>query len=380
MKISETLSQNCRSLTLPTLIGHCKSIPFKIKFNLSTGRLVAMNQTRRHHYLPQFLLKGFASRSTAKDFYTWMFRCDHDSPIETNIENLAQQRDFHGKPDDFPLEGVMSGHESRFAPIVEEMRLGRLSEEALPTTREFVIHLIIRTKNIRSGFVETTNDFLNQFGAAIPLMNRKKLKNKMKKEVRKQMREPQVRDAIQQLPKETRKLFARAFEQRILHMDFRPTLSALFDGVRENIDLEGAAKSGHIQTLTRGIAPQRWIEQVSHLQWQLITCNPHSFILGDVGIFGRSAGEVAYRNLLSFITPIEMLVAPISHSVCLFGTAGAMELPRVDEINENTAQLSREFFLASQSTDREAQYRLHLGKRASLMSDKEISDAVKEIT
>lgn len=274
----------------------------------------------------------------------------------------------------------MSGHESRFAPIVEEMRLGCLPEAALPTIREFVIHLIIRTKNIRTGFVETTNDFLNEFGAAIPLMNRKKFKNKMKKEVRKQMREPQVRGMIQQLPKEKRKLFVRAFEHRILQMDFRPTLSALFDSVCEEIDLEKAANTGHIQALTRGIAPQLRIESISHLQWRLMTCNPHSFILGDVGFFGRSAEKASYRNLLTLNTPIEIVVAPISHSVCLLGTAGVIELPKVDEINENTAQLSREFFLASQSTDRETRYRLHFGKRASLMSDTEISDIVEDIT
>ncbi|MGB8128350.1 MAG: hypothetical protein WCG81_01000 [Candidatus Angelobacter sp.] len=379
MKIGEILSQNCRSSLCLRLSDIAKQAACKIKFNSQVDFSQWINPADIITFR-SFYSKGLRVDQQARIFIHGCSVANRASPIETNIRNLAQQRDFHGKPEDFPLETVMSGHESRFAPIVDEMRLGHLSEVALPTIREFVIHLIIRTKNIRAGFVETTNNFLNEFGAAIPLMNRKRLKNKIKKEVRKQMREPQVLDAIQQLPKERRKLFARAFEQRILQMDFRPTLSALFDSVREKIDLEKAANTGHIQTLTRGIAPQSWIENVSHLQWRLVTSNPRSFILGDVGIFGRSAGEVVYRNLLGFVTPIEMVVAPISHSVCLFGTAGAMALPNVEEINENTAQLSREFFLASQSTDRETQYRLHLGKRASLMSNTEISDIVEDIT
>jgi Protein of unknown function (DUF4238) len=94
---------------------------------------------RRHHYLPQFLLSGFASRSTAKDFYAWMFRRGM-SPVETNLRNLAQQRDFHGNPNDSPLERIMSGYESRFAPVIEELRLGLVSDAAVPTINEFEVH------------------------------------------------------------------------------------------------------------------------------------------------------------------------------------------------------------------------------------------------
>jgi len=64
----------------------------------------------------------------------------------------------------------------------------------------------------------------------------------------------------------------------------------------------------------------------------------------------------------------------------LVGTSGIKELQQLDEINVNSAQLSRELFLASQSTEREARYHTELGKRAALISNEEISGIVDEIT
>jgi hypothetical protein len=239
---------------------------------------------------------------------------------------------------------------------------------------------MVRTKNIRAGFAEGMKTFLAQLGEALPTMDRKKWKNKIKKAVRKQMREGEVRDQMRKVPKAQRRLFARALEKQILDSDFRPWVSELFNSVRENLNFEKIASSGHIQALNKAIAPQPKLESVSHLQWQSVTCGPHSFILGDVAIFGRCAGELAYRNLAGATPRIEILIVPISHSVCLVGTSGTKELPQSDEINVNSAQLSREFFLANQSTEREARYHGELAKRAALISDEELSDIVDKTT
>jgi len=302
------------------------------------------------------------------------------SPVETNLRNLALQRDFHGNPNDSPLERIMSGYESRFAPVIEQLRRGVLCEAAVPTINEFAVHLIVRTKNIRAGFAEGIETFLRQLGEALPTMDRKKWKNKIKKAARKQMREGEVRDQMQKIPKAQRRLLARKLEKQILDTDFRPWVSEFFNSVRENLDIKKIADSGHIQALNKAIAPQPIIESVSHLQWQSVTCAPHSFILGDVGIFGQCEGELAYRNLVGATPRIEILIVPLSNSVCLVGTSGIKELPQLDEINVNSAQLSRELFLASQSTEREARYHTELGKRAALISNEELSGIVDEIT
>jgi hypothetical protein len=308
-----------------------------------------------------------------------MFRRDV-SPVETNLRNVAQERDFHGNPNDFLLERTMSVYESRFAPVIRELRLGLISEAAIPTICEFAVHIMVRTKNIRAGFVEATKTFLGQFGEALPTMDPKKWKNKVKKVARKQMREAEVRDQMRKIPKAQRRLFTRALEKQICDIDYRPLVSDLFNSVCENLDFKKIANSGHIQALNKAIAPQPKLESVSHLQWQLVTSDQHSFILGDVGIFGRCEGELAYRNLVGATPCIEILIVPVSHSVCLFGTSRTVELPQSDEINVNSAQLSREFFLASQSTEREARYHTELGKRAALISDEELSNIVAEIT
>lgn len=212
-------------------------------------------EPRRHHYLPQFLLRGFASRSKGNDFYAWVFRAGDVPPFEANLKNLAQQRDFHGNPKDSPLENIISSHENKFAPVIEQLRLGIVEEAALPTIREFVAHLMIRTKNIRAGFAEAAQGFLEEFGESIPTSDRKKWKNRMKKAARKEWRDPKMRELLAHLPKDKRVLFKRMFEKKILETDFRPIVSVLFNSLLQNVNLDAAASTGHISALTREPAP-----------------------------------------------------------------------------------------------------------------------------
>ena len=337
-------------------------------------------EPRRHHYLPQFLLRGFASRSKGNDFYAWVFRAGDVPPFEANLKNLAQQRDFHGNPKDSPLENIISSHENKFAPVIEQLRLGIVEEAALPTIREFVAHLMIRTKNIRAGFAEAAQGFLEEFGESIPTSDRKKWKNRMKKAARKEWRDPKMRELLAHLPKDKRVLFKRMFEKKILETDFRPIVSVLFNSLLQNVNLDAAASTGHISALTREPAPPARIDSISHLYWQSAAHGPHSFILGDVGLFGRSQGDATFRNLANAQGLIEIVAVPISHSVCLFGTtANDPKLPPPSEVNQNSVQLSREFFLASENGQREMEWRMQLGKRAGLLSEADVSEIIGDI-
>src|ERR1051325_8518956 len=151
-----------------------------------------------------------------------MFRGSLASPIETNLKNLAQQRDFHGNPKDSELEGIMSAQEDKFAPIIEELRRGHLSDAALPFIREFIVHLLIRTKNIRAGFAEASQELFHQIGEALPTSDRKKWKHRIKQAARKELRKPEVRNSLRQLPKAKRTFLQRTALQKIVReIDFR---------------------------------------------------------------------------------------------------------------------------------------------------------------
>src|ERR1039457_907549 len=63
--------------------------------NLRSYRLcMAVQSTARtdHHYIPQFLLRGFAS---AKRKQVYVFDKSNDNEFRSSVRNLACQRDFY---------------------------------------------------------------------------------------------------------------------------------------------------------------------------------------------------------------------------------------------------------------------------------------------
>jgi hypothetical protein len=75
----------------------------------------------RHHIIPQFLLKGFAGRSTSKSAFTWVYRKGAE-PFATNIINVNVESRFYDKDADTTADDVITDLETGFATAVDELR------------------------------------------------------------------------------------------------------------------------------------------------------------------------------------------------------------------------------------------------------------------
>src|ERR687898_3636923 len=76
--------------------------------------------SHRHHYIPQFLLKGFASRITKQAHLVFRF-AKGSKPHEVNTTNVAVGRSFHdGLSSD--LEQRISFRESNYVIALENLR------------------------------------------------------------------------------------------------------------------------------------------------------------------------------------------------------------------------------------------------------------------
>jgi hypothetical protein len=81
---------------------------------------MAVQSTARtdHHYIPQFLLRGFAS---AKRKQVYVFDKSNDNEFRSSVRNLACQRDFYD-PD---LDKWLGKLEDTSAPIIQSIRTKR---------------------------------------------------------------------------------------------------------------------------------------------------------------------------------------------------------------------------------------------------------------
>lgn len=105
-------------------------------------------ETRRQHFLPQFLLKGFASRSRRDRQYVQVFQKNR-TPYETNIINVAVVGDFYGRAAEGGVEDGLRPLESEHAVVLDHIRThGLISDDRL-VLGEFVRQLLVRTRHMR---------------------------------------------------------------------------------------------------------------------------------------------------------------------------------------------------------------------------------------
>lgn len=84
---------------------------------------------RRHHTIPQFMLRAFESIRTGKEAQVWWYRKDCE-PISIGVTNISVERDFYGRE----LDDRITTLETSFAPLAKALgtRTGLVSKPESP--------------------------------------------------------------------------------------------------------------------------------------------------------------------------------------------------------------------------------------------------------
>jgi hypothetical protein len=118
---------------------------------------------RRHHTIPQFMLRAFESSRRGNELKVWCHRRGSE-PVELNITKIGVEKDFYGKE----LDERITELENHFAPVADDLRRrsGPVNE---PEITDLVAHLALRTRALRQSAVdlarkitERTRDHLSQ--------------------------------------------------------------------------------------------------------------------------------------------------------------------------------------------------------------------------
>jgi len=335
-----------------------------------------MGATRGQHYLPQFLLKGFASRTKEKKAWVYCFRRDATGK-EVSVRDIGKETDFHGNPRDSDLEDKMAAVESVFGPHVARWREGEL----LPGTDEelispFVGHLIVRTKSIREAFA----------GGAQVLMD--ELLRRLDRGELNPFSQPDIEAEMMRRMSEN-PLFAKFAKQK--PREFRARVSAdlaklkrsgkplewahqMAVQARATINVNESIAQAHIKSLSESQIPAVRVQILQTLAWSIARTNHKEIILGDAGAVAREIDDTQFKHPLALeFSRLGMLCCPIGSSSVLVGRAVGLDHSfSAAEINQASAELSREFFVASERNQSFDDLQNVIGKRADIMSPEEI--------
>ena len=311
-----------------------------------------------------------------KQHYAFVFQKGHE-PVEPNIKNIGRQHYFHANPAESDLEHQISVKESDHANLVAKLRISDISPEDKLQIDEFVIHLGLRTRNLRDGLAavpEAMFDALeHRFSGSAEA--EKRLEHMIMQELRKQLESPPLRDALMALPVEPRKLFLTALIAMTKSPEFKNGIPLALQKLRGMLDFSAIVEKTHLKALSAAQmenAIQNRQDHFAGLNWRIVQEPAGTFTLGDVGPFAKYRNLPEYGQIIRVEGILDGAVVPISSSRLLVGQRDGFFVDLTPhEANTISAELSREFYVASQNTETERAYLIPLGRRSALMTEKE---------
>ncbi len=145
-------------------------------------------------------------------------------------------------------------------------------------------------------------------------------------------------------------------------------------GGRSVIGICTPPAQAHIKSLSESQIPAVRVQILQTLAWSIARTNHKEIILGDAGAVAREMDDTQFKHPLALeFSRLGMLCCPIGSSSVLVGRAVGLDHSfSAAEINQASAELSREFFVASERNQSFDVLQNVIGKRADIMSPEEI--------
>ena len=332
----------------------------------------------RQHYLPQFLQRSFANDAGL----TWLFRKGERS-LQTSTRNIGVERTFYTKPGDTAVDDAITIAEENLSRVVRELRTsaaGRVDNEGLP---RLFAHLEVRTRHLRESFLQSS---VTLYRKTVPILNdANKLGRLLGDHI---ARNPEkisqmMRDELQQkgLPTSSSGALVKEMTDRL--PQFLQELGPELEQASTNIlgalpgILRSSIKDAHNKALGKTIAPEIRVQSYEKLSFRTEDVGEGNMILGDCGTLFHVKGPKPFKTITEKDDIILAAILPIAPTRLLIG-ANKDYQAKPTEVRTAIARCSLEFFIASESSDENAQIAKLIGLDAAPLTDREIQTIVDE--
>ncbi len=344
----------------------------------------------RHHILPRFLLKGFASKVEGQEVFAWVYRRE-GKVFETNLVNVAVEKHFYGKDGELNVDDEITDIEGEFAILLDYLRR-RASGHRISETKiaDFIGHLSSRTKHLRDSFIESSGELISLLIGYLAdetnfrtwiLEYYKRHPEVMRKALDDALRQMQLTRS-QRLQLKQRMLRMLSPELVVAQMDrdisqYAFMFSTLGPMLLERIPT--AVREGHIKALAKSLIPEPRVEDYRKLNWFVVKTD-RPMVLGDVGCLFEVAGKKKFISSSGKEDDLQNIYLPISKDTLVVGAASDL-VPQIDlqGLNENFVKSSREFFVAHESSPEMQELFLVLGTEAEILSKDDIAELLREV-
>ena len=335
---------------------------------------------KRQHFIPRFLLEGFASHTSGENVFTWVFR-KGSCPFNTNIINVGVEGYFYTDGNDTQADDMITEAEETFSHMVQKLRKSppmTVSESQIPN---LIAHFEIRTRHLRESFIHTGNylvsrllDFMEDEQSFIEYLERtfRNDPSILKKAIIKELKKRGISKTMLKPALQVTNLLNPSMMNRL-----RPMLRQVAANLRPDLlrTLSQAAKSGHIRALKENVSPEARAQRFKDLDYQVVEFTQGSLILGDSIILFHVEGSKPFKTFLDKKDILNAVFLPLNS--CKF-LVGIREKPNISEqlLPGAIARCSLEYFVAEEESDKYRSLQEQIGEDASPLTRAELEEII----
>jgi|JI8StandDraft_2_1071088.scaffolds.fasta_scaffold74415_1 hypothetical protein len=340
----------------------------------------------RHHYIPRFLLKGFASHADGKEFFAWVYRADRQ-PFCTNIINIGIEGHFYtldGRPE---VDDSITVAEGRFAAVIASMRETReFPFQQREVVAELLAHLEIRTRHLRSNFerlsdaiLARTIEFLSD-KRAFSLFVLKQLESRPELLVAPLEEELSRRGLTNSQALTVIKALTPVLPAYM--SNFLPGLAIQFSDAMYRMRTENpsalldVARRSQLRALSESVSPQVKVQRYQALEYEVHTTHTPT-PLGDSAVVFEVEGRQRYKTFVSASDTIQAVYLPIEPNLILCGRSLEHE-PDLGALPTAVATCSSDYFVGHGEFDEYVAHKSLIGQSATILDDETLARLFQE--
>lgn len=341
----------------------------------------------RHHVIPQFMLRGFASHAKGEAVYTWVHR-KGSTPFNPNVLNVAVESEFYTNDGSSEVDDLVTAGEGDFGLTVHRLRTtGDLASVAATDVARLIAHLEVRTRHLRTNFEAMATSILGQVLAFVEdevkltgfiLREMKKDPDLLAREAEKDLREKGIpAKKAAQLVRSLRPQMDRIVRLKMpeavrgIGVNFRRFVTERPDGVRPNV------RAAQLRALKNDIAPKAKVALYSDMEYTLLRMPEKNLPLGDSVVVAHVDSPRKYKSFVSSDDPLIGIYLPIAPGLAVCGRPRGVGVASID-LPFAVAQCANELFVSHRRGGDFDALHQRIGERSVLYSDAEIGEILSD--
>lgn len=356
---------------------------------------------KRHHTVPKFLQKGFASKIDGDTVFTWLYRKKSVSPKEVSTKDTIVGEHFYGRKGESNADDSITYLEqNKFSPLIDTLRSGKCNfDKSKLEIAEMISHFSVRTKLVRESFSQVSKRMI---GGIREILTDENVIEDVLLKPREDFLETQIEEVLANTNNEKlakaieifdligfekddfKKMVTQITYESLDEDESKNEMKDIVKGLFSQIFDESNAlypksiKEGHNKSLAENTIPLPRVKEYEQLDWNIYEVNS-PLILGDVACIFREFGGNSFRSSCT-IEKTGQIYLPISSNQILIGTFNSEKIEtNVKVLNEAIVKCSYEQFICSEKSDDKIDLIQFIGTDAYIVSDEEIETELSEI-